>query len=71
MGAQRRRLKPAATKHLKLTIAYDGTQYGGWQRQPNTVTIQGLLEKALERLCGSRFRVHFHSPTMNQPGTEN
>ncbi|MGD0016600.1 MAG: tRNA pseudouridine(38-40) synthase TruA [Verrucomicrobiia bacterium] len=57
MGAQRRRLKPAATKHLKLTIAYDGTQYGGWQRQPNAVTVQELIEKALEQLCGLRFTV--------------
>ena len=59
MGAQRRRLKPAAAaKHLKLTVAYEGTQYGGWQRQPNAVTAQELIEKALERLCGSRFMVH-------------
>lgn len=34
-------------KKFKLTIAYDGTQYGGWQVQPNTVSIQELIEKAL------------------------
>lgn len=31
----------------KLTIAYDGTHYGGWQVQNNAVSIQDLLEKAL------------------------
>lgn len=32
---------------VKLTIAYDGPQYGGWQVQPNALSIQELLEKAL------------------------
>lgn len=31
----------------KLIIAYDGTNYGGWQIQPNTVSIQELLQKAI------------------------
>ncbi|RGM19319.1 tRNA pseudouridine(38-40) synthase TruA, partial [Mediterraneibacter gnavus] len=31
----------------KLTIAYDGSRYQGWQRQSNTdKTVQGLLEQA-------------------------
>ncbi len=25
---------------FKLILAYDGTAYGGWQRQPNAVTVQ-------------------------------
>lgn len=32
----------------KLTIAYDGKEYGGWQVQPNSVGIQTLIQKALE-----------------------
>jgi len=32
----------------KLTIAYDGTNYGGWQVQPNSIGIQTLIQKALE-----------------------
>jgi tRNA pseudouridine38-40 synthase len=32
---------------LKLTIAYDGTRYVGWQRQDNGVSIQQLIEEAL------------------------
>ncbi len=30
-----------------MLLAYDGTNYGGWQNQPNSVSIQSLLEKAL------------------------
>lgn len=37
----------------KLTIAYDGTRYQGWQRQPDTeLTIQGTLERAISTLKG-------------------
>ena len=39
-------------KNYKLTIAYDGTRYFGWEHQPNRETIQGKLESVLERLCG-------------------
>lgn len=35
------------TRSFKLTIAYDGTPYAGWQVQPNQVTIQGELQKAI------------------------
>jgi tRNA pseudouridine38-40 synthase len=45
-------------RHFKLTLAYDGTGYGGWQRQPNAITVQELVEKALEEVLGSRFSVH-------------
>jgi len=46
------------TRHFKLTIAYEGTQYGGWQRQPNAVTVQELIEKALTKIAGKRVVVH-------------
>ena len=46
------------TRHFKLTIAYDGTQYGGWQRQPNAVTVQELIEKVLTKIAGKRVVVH-------------
>jgi tRNA pseudouridine38-40 synthase len=38
---------------IKLTLAYDGTQYAGFQRQPNGVTIQEKLEAALRTLTGN------------------
>ena len=37
---------------LKLTIQYDGTDYVGWQRQPNGVSIQELVERAIEPIEG-------------------
>ena len=36
--------------HFKITLAYDGTDYVGWQRQANGVSIQGVLEQALRDL---------------------
>ena len=41
---------------LKLTIAYDGTQYGGWQVQPNANTIQAELERAIHQIVGEQVR---------------
>ncbi|MEI6084251.1 MAG: tRNA pseudouridine(38-40) synthase TruA [Verrucomicrobiota bacterium] len=37
----------------KLSIAYDGTAYGGWQRQPNQASVQELIEGALAKLVGT------------------
>ena len=37
-------------KNYKLTIAYDGTRFFGWEHQPDKETIQGKLEAVLERL---------------------
>ena len=44
---------PALPCPLKLTLAYDGRAYVGWQRQPNGVSVQGLLEEAIGRLEGA------------------
>ena len=38
---------------LKLTIAYDGTDYAGWQRQANAVTIQQVLEDEIDAIVGA------------------
>jgi len=40
-------------KNYKLTIAYDGTRFFGWERQPDRETIQGKLEGVLEKLNGA------------------
>jgi tRNA pseudouridine38-40 synthase len=34
-------------KNYKVVISYDGTDYFGWQRQPDKITIQGTIEKVL------------------------
>jgi tRNA pseudouridine38-40 synthase len=38
---------------VQLVLHYDGAGFSGWQRQPATRTIQGVLEGALERLCNA------------------
>jgi tRNA pseudouridine38-40 synthase len=43
---------------LKITLAYDGTRYVGWQRQAEGSSIQGLLEEALARFEGGPVTVH-------------
>lgn len=37
---------------LKLTLAYDGTEFSGWQRQPGRRTVQGTLEAAWRAVTG-------------------
>ena len=39
-------------QNYKLTIAYDGTRFFGWERQPGKDTIQGKLETVLGQLQG-------------------
>jgi tRNA pseudouridine38-40 synthase len=47
-----------AQRTLKLTVEYDGTNYVGWQRQAEGVSIQGLLEEALGPFEGGPLTVH-------------
>ncbi|MGH7009021.1 MAG: tRNA pseudouridine(38-40) synthase TruA [Stellaceae bacterium] len=42
----------------KLTIEYDGTGLVGWQRQAKGLSVQEILETAVERLCGKPITVH-------------
>lgn len=44
--------------NVKLTIEYDGTNYHGWQVQPNAETIQEVLEQALEKILRVRNRLN-------------
>ena len=45
-------------RNIKLTIAYDGTDYGGWQRQKNTLTIQGEIEHRLQLITNSSISLY-------------
>lgn len=40
----------SAHRHIRLTVEYDGAGYAGWQRQENALSIQQVLEEALERV---------------------
>lgn len=42
---------------FKLTLAYDGTRYAGWQIQPGRETVQGVVEAALSRITGEAIRI--------------
>ena len=48
---------------VKMTLAYDGTPFHGWQIQKNGVTVQGVLQEALKELFGSEISVHGCSRT--------
>lgn len=45
-------------RRLKLTIAYDGAAFLGWQSQTGGNTVQDHLEKAFAKICGRRIVVH-------------
>jgi tRNA pseudouridine38-40 synthase len=47
----------ALMPRYKITLAYDGTDFVGWQRQANGVSIQGLIEDALRALDGREVTV--------------
>src|SRR5258707_2288797 len=46
-----------------LELAYDGSAFRGWQRQPRMPTVQGALEDALPDLLGKRYAVQGASRT--------
>ena len=41
-------------RNLKLTLAYDGHDFAGWQVQPDRVSVQGTLVSAFEHLTGEK-----------------
>ena len=45
-------------RNLRLLIAYDGTDFHGWQRQPNTLTVQECLESAMGRILGEKAQIY-------------
>lgn len=44
-------------RNLKLTIEYDGTNYCGWQRQKNGLSIQGILEEKLGHITQEQVKI--------------
>lgn len=47
----------AKRKRIKLVVAYDGTDYCGWQVQPSGITIEEVLNRELSDLLGEEIRV--------------
>jgi tRNA pseudouridine38-40 synthase len=51
-------------QNIKLTIAYDGSAFHGWQFQPGDIaTIQGTLQEALRKITQERIMIHGASRT--------
>jgi tRNA pseudouridine38-40 synthase len=44
--------------NYRITLAYDGTDYHGWQMQADQRTVQGVLEEVLQRLAGKPVKAH-------------
>ena len=44
-------------KRIYLKIAYDGTNYKGWQKQPNAITIEGILNNKLSKILGEKIEI--------------
>ena len=49
---QMKGIEQPANRVWKLVLAYDGTEFHGWQVQPDRVTVQGELRDALARVTG-------------------
>jgi tRNA pseudouridine38-40 synthase len=46
--------KDRSMRNLKVTLTYDGTDFSGWQVQPDAVTVQGTLASAIGRITGEK-----------------
>lgn len=45
-------------RRIRLIIEYDGTEYVGWQVQPNGIAVQEAVERELAKLTGERCALH-------------
>ena len=45
-------------RNIRLILAYDGTDFQGWQKHPHAPTVQECVEAAIERVTGSRVPIH-------------
>ncbi len=52
-------------QRYKIKISYDGTDYSGWQVQPDRVTIQQVIENAIKKITGQVVKIHGSGRTDN------
>jgi tRNA pseudouridine38-40 synthase len=46
------------TRNIRLTISYDGTEYHGWQSQPNARSVEETLKRAVERILDHEVKIY-------------
>ena len=46
--------KDRSMRNLKMILSYDGTEFSGWQVQPDATTVQGTLASAIGRVSGEK-----------------
>lgn len=51
------RRRECGPQRYRLDLAYDGSEFAGWQIQPDQTTVQGELERSIQELCGQPVRV--------------
>ena len=51
------------TRRIQLIVEYDGTNYAGWQRQANALTVQQVIEERLAKLTRAKVVLHGASRT--------
>jgi tRNA pseudouridine38-40 synthase len=56
-------MPPEAQRCARAVVEYDGTDFAGSQRQPNTRTVQGVLEESLNRLTGEQVKIRLAGRT--------
>ena len=44
-------------RRVRIVVAYDGTNYCGWQVQPNGITVEEVLNAKLQKLTGEKIRI--------------
>jgi tRNA pseudouridine38-40 synthase len=54
LGDSRRQQLKDRMRNLKLILSYDGSDFSGWQVQPDALTVQGTLASAIGRITGEK-----------------
>ena len=57
-----------STQRYRISVAYDGSGYSGWQVQPRHTTVQGELERVLGELTGGAGRIRVESSGRTDSG---
>lgn len=59
---------PAPRTTFKMELSFDGTAYHGWQRQPNGIAVQQVIEEKLYRLFGEREFIRIQGSSRTDAG---